>query len=150
MGKFKAGDYVVPVRVMRTDDTVVQELGANIGQVLQVFDILQSIDIHVFAGKPDGEAWFWHPAELRMATAEEIEAATKPKPPKTLKRGDLVTYKGRVCVVFDKQADQDGDYRIVFLSGECGYGYVPADQLKRIGSIRKKVKRFKKEMEGGK
>ena len=80
MNKFKPGDYVVPVRVMRTDDAVVQELGNQVGKVLQVLTIFQGIGLSVFAGKPKGEAWSWHPAELRLATAEEIEAATKPKP----------------------------------------------------------------------
>ena len=141
MSEFKAGDYVVPLRAWRAGCTY--EMKKRIGKVLQVSDTNGSIgDLTVFAGKIGSKTkkWFWHPVDLRMATAGEIEAATKPKP---LKRGDLVVYDARVCVVFDKQADHDADYRIAFLSGECGYEYVPADELKRICSIRKKIKRIR-------
>ena len=76
MSKFKLGDYVVPVRAMRTDDAVVQELDKQVGKVLQVLTVFHGIGLSVFAGNPKGEAWVWHPAELRLATAEEIEATS--------------------------------------------------------------------------
>lgn len=146
MNKFKPGDYVVPVRVMRTDDAVVQELGNQVGKVLQVLTVFQGIGLSVFAGKPKSEAWSWHPAELRLATAEEIEAATKSKP---LRQGDLVDYSGNICMVFDERTSKRGERLIVVLNSkdrmDSFYAYV--DDLVCVGSIRKQLKRAKKKVE---
>lgn len=70
-------------------------------------------------------------------TDPEPAAAQKP-----LRRGDLVEYDGRVCVVAEIDPE-DGDCWVAALTGEHGYDRVPADELKRIGSVRKKVKRLK-------
>ena len=140
MNKFKAGDYVVPVRVMRTDDAVVQELGNQVGKVLQVLIAFHGIGLSVFAGNSKGEAWDWHPAELRMATAEEIEAATKPKPLKPLKRGDLVMLNGQIGVVHE--IDPDGECWVAPLTGDGGCVCRRPDKLIYMGTIRKKIKRL--------
>lgn len=152
---FKPGDKVTPVSAERyvCNDIMKQLVGKTL-LVRSVGNDAKGNEI-VLAGIPGERDWFWHSDDLRLVSAwsagpfqaEPTDPAPAQKP---LRRGDLVEYGGRVCVVFDKQADHDGDYRIAFLSGECGYEYVPADELKRIGSIRKKIKRIKKEMEGAK
>ena len=48
------------------------------------------------------------------------------------------------------EIDQDGDYWVAMLTGDVGCVCRGAEDLTRIGSIRKKVKRIKKEMESGK
>lgn len=85
------------------------------------------------------------PIALRNATADEIAAAEKP-----LRRGDLVVWNGEIHMVFDDHPDSGGEYRVVKLTGECGYDYMPAKELTKIGSIRKKVKRLEAQMEDGK
>ena len=147
MSKFKSGDYVVPVRAMRTEDSVVQTLDKQVGKVLQVLDIWPSINAPVLAGKQGGKAWFWHPAELRLAAAEEIEAATKPKSPKPLKRGDLVKYLGEVWVVTTGTVPTDMFSQISTLTGKERMRWVKPDAVVRLGAIRKKVKKLKQEIE---
>ena len=84
--------------------------------------------------------------DLRQVPPEEIAAAKKP-----LRRGDLVEYDGNICVVYKKLGDVDGiGYRVVSLTGDAGRWYVTHDELTRIGSIRKKVKRLKAQMEDAK
>lgn len=78
---------------------------------------------------------------LRHATPEEIAAAEKP-----LRRGDLVEYDGRICVVFSKGTDSEGEYMIASLTGESDYYWPTIDKLTRICSIRKKIKRLKAQM----
>lgn len=79
---------------------------------------------------------------------EEIAAAQKPQP---LSRGDLVEYDGDICVVYQKCGDVDGiGYQVVSLTGSGGHWYVTHDELTRIGSIRKKIKRLKAQMEDAK
>ena len=87
---------------------------------------------------------------LRHALAEEIAAAESEQKPKPLRRGDLVMCDGEIHMVFDDHPDSYGEYRAVKLTGECGYDYMPAKDLTRIGSIRKKVKRLKAQMGGEK
>lgn len=85
---------------------------------------------------------------LRHALAEEITAAESEQKPKPLRRGDLVMWNGEIHMVFDDHPDSYGEYRAVNLTGECGYDYMPGKELIWIGSIRKKIKRIKNEMEG--
>ena len=68
---------------------------------------------------------------------------------KPLRRGDLVIYKGCICVVFS-DSNNIGHFLVSALSGFSDYYYCSKEELTRIGSIRKKIKRIKKEMEGGK
>lgn len=147
MSKFKVGDYVVPLRTLRTDN--IGGMKKRVGKVLQVFDAPRSSgDLTVFAGEtePKSQGWFWPSVDLRMATAEEIDAATQPKPPKPLKRGDLVTYKGCVCVVFSDR-NAIGHFWVSALTGDSNYYYCSEEELARIGNIRKKVKRLRQQME---
>lgn len=143
MGNFKPGDYVVPVRADRAgcDD----DMKKRIGKVLQVFETTESVgEMTVLAGKRQqlGECWFWHPDDLRHATADEIAAATKPK---SLRRGDLVDYSGNICMVFDERTSKRGERLIVVLNSkdrmDSFYAYV--DDLVCVGSIRKQLKRAK-------
>lgn len=70
---------------------------------------------------------------------------------KPLRRGDLVEYQGDICVVLSKGADRDGEYYgIAPLTGTFNYYWADIDDLTRIGSIRKKVKRLKAQMEDAK
>ena len=82
---------------------------------------------------------------LRHATPEEIAAAEKP-----IRRGDLVEYQGKVFMVISKGADPEGDYTIASLTGEPDFNWVKnwvkIDELTKIGSIRKKIKRLKAQM----
>lgn len=80
---------------------------------------------------------------LRHATPEEIAAAEKP-----LRRGDLVMHRGRIGVVHE--IDQDGDYWVAMLTGDGSCVCRGAKDLIRVGSIRKKSKRLKSQMEGAK
>ena len=79
---------------------------------------------------------------MRHATAKEISAMQKPK---RLRWGDLVVCNGEIHMVFDDHPDEDGDYRILCLTMACGYSYMPAKDMSRVGSIRKKIKRLKQE-----
>lgn len=88
-----------------------------------------------------GIIWAWMPDEVRLATPEEIRAA---KIPQFLRRGELVRYKGEVCVIFSEGADRSGDYAIASLTGDPDYYWVKIDELIPIGSIRKKIKQSKK------
>ena len=80
---------------------------------------------------------------LRQTTPEEVTAAKK-----SLRLGDLVKYNDDICVVYKKYVDADGiGYRVVSLTGGTGRWYVTHDELTRIGSIRKKIKRLKAQMD---
>ena len=137
MSQFKPGDYVVPSSQIVIYDAKMKNY---LGRVLQVATVHeQQYYGSVQAGIPGEEVWGWNPHDLRLATAEEIAAAQKLKP---LRRGDLVEYDGRVCVVAEIDPE-DGSCWVAALTGEHGYDRVPADELKRIGSVRKKVKRLK-------
>ncbi len=137
MSKFKPGDYVVPIN---THVIYTAKMKRYLGRVLQVSVVHDGRYLSVRAGIPGEEPWWrWHPDDLRHATPEEIAAAKKP-----LRRGDLVEYDGRVCVVAEIDPE-DGDCWVAALTGEHGYDRVHAKELTRIGSIRKKVKRVKKD-----
>ena len=82
---------------------------------------------------------------LRHATAEEIAATQKPK---VLHRGDLVEYLGEVWVVTNGTVPTDLFAQISTLTGREKTRWVTPDAVVRVGSIRKKVKRIKKDMEG--
>lgn len=147
MSKFKPGDYVVPSNQIVSYDAKMKNY---LGRVLQVATVHeQQYYGSVQAGTPGEEVWGWSPHDLRLATAEEI-AAAKPKPPKPLRRGDLVKYDGQICVVVSKGTDSDGDYRIASMTDTPDYFWASVDELIKVGSIRKKIKRIKKEVEGGK
>ena len=68
---------------------------------------------------------------------------------KPLRRGDLVVSNGDIYVVIETN-HADGGYWIHAMTGKGGQDYARAKELTRIGSIRKKVKRLKAQMDGGK
>lgn len=142
---FKPGDHVVPLRADRTGCTY--EMKKLIGKVLQVYATKGIGDMTVFAGMPgsSGKHWFWHPADLRPATPKEIAASKKPKP---LRRGDLVMHRGQIGVVHEIDPDGEDGYWVAMLTGDARCVCRGAEDLTRVGSISKKVKQIKKEMEG--
>ena len=82
------------------------------------------------------------PAAAQKPDAINRELYARQQSKKPLRRGDLVEYDGRVCVVAEIDPE-DGSCWVAALTGEHGYDHVPAKELTRIGSIRKKVKRLK-------
>lgn len=72
--------------------------------------------------------------------------AQKPQP---MQRGDLVEFCGDAWVVLAANHAYNG-YWIHAMTGNGGQDYVKAKDLTRIGSIRKKIKRLKAQMEGAK
>ena len=65
----------------------------------------------------------------------------QPVPQKPIRRGDLVMHRGQIGVVHE--IDRDGDYWVAMLTGDGGCVCRGAEDLTRVGSIRKKVKRLK-------
>ena len=95
------------------------------------------------SGNVDATDW-----QNSLIERKEIAAAQKPQP---LRRGDLIEYDGDICVVYKKFGDGDGiGYRVVSMTGDAGRWYVTHGELTRIGSIRKKVKSLKAQMEDAK
>lgn len=151
MSKFKPGDKVVLINVDHYSDIMKQLMGKAL--------VVNSIDTDkcgceiVCARVPGEEGWFLYSDDLRLVSEAQPEPATEPAPApakKPLRRGDIVEYDGDICVVFSNDADSEGDYMIASLTGEPDYYWANIDEFTRIGSIRKKIKRIKKEMEGGK
>ena len=87
--------------------------------------------------------WYAGKVCLRHATPEEIAASKKP-----IRRGDLVEFNGDICVVISEVPDRGGDYWVASLTGKSDHYWANIDEFTRIGSIRKKIKRIKNEMEG--
>lgn len=156
MSKFKPGDKVTLVSSERYgyNDIMKQWVGKTL-LVLSVGDGKNG-DEFVCAGVPGEDYWYWYPNDLRLVSAWSAEPLqlepTDPAPApasakKPLRRGDLVEYDGRVCVVAEIDPE-DGDCWVAALTGEHGYDQVPAKELTRIGSIRKKVKRLRQQFGG--
>ena len=89
--------------------------------------------------------WYAGKVCLRHATPEEIAALKKPKP---MRRGDLVMHRGQIGVVYE--IDPDGECWVASLTGDDG-GCVcrGAEDLTRVGSIRKKIKRIQEQIARG-
>lgn len=81
---------------------------------------------------------------MRHVTDDEIADQQKPKP---IRRGDLVECRGALWVVYSEGEDFDGDYSIASLTGVSKTHRVGINELTRVGSISKKVKRLKAQME---
>lgn len=136
--QFKPGDYVVPIN---THVIYTAKMKRHLGRVLQVSVVRDGYYLSVRAGIPGEEAWWrWHPDDLRPATAKEIAAAQKLKP---LRRGDLVMHRGQIGVVYELDPDGEDGYWVAMLTGDASCVCRGAEDLTRIGSIRKKVKRLK-------
>ena len=141
MSKFRVGDKVTPINTDHCSDIVKQLMGKTL--VVTSTDTDISHREIVWARVPGGYARCLYSDSLQLVSG----AQTEPAPQKPLRRGDLVVWNGEIHMVFDDHPDSDGEYRIAALTGECGYDYAPTKELTRIGSIRKKVKRLKNEME---
>lgn len=151
MSKFKPGDKVVLINVDHYSDIMKQLMG----KVL----VVNSIDTDkcgceiVCARVPGEEGWFLYSDDLRLVSEAQPEPATEPAPaaskkPKPIRCGDLVMHRGQIGVVHE--IDRDGGYWVAMLTGDGGCGCRGAEDLTRVGSIRKKVKRIKQEMEDSK
>lgn len=166
MSQFKPGDKVTPVNVDRYTDRNSDRREEMRGRILVVRSVHNDeFTSVVFAGFPGKGVWQWHPDDLRLvfetqtsttkadpAPAPAAPDPTDPAPApvaaqKPLRRGDLVKYQGKIFMVISKGADPEGDYTIASLTGEPDFNWVKnwakIDELTRIGSIRKKVKRLK-------
>lgn len=73
-------------------------------------------------------------------TPEPINRVPTQKP---LCRGDLVEYRGALWVVYSNGEDFDGYYSIASLTGFARTHRTGINELTRIGTICKKVKRLK-------
>lgn len=80
---------------------------------------------------------------MRHATGDEIDAVKKPNLPR---RGDLVKCRDLLWIVYSEGEDSDGEYRLASLTGDPRVSFVTLDELSWAGSVRKKIKRVKKEM----
>lgn len=147
MVEFKSGDYVVPIRANRGEYG--PEMRTLVGTVLRIpYGYTGYRGVIFPAGKPEpkSEKWLWYADDLRLATGDEIATVPKPKP---LRRGDLVDYRGDVCVVFDADTSNYGG-RLIFplvSKDRTDLVYVYIDDLVYVGSIRKQLKRAKKKVE---
>lgn len=143
MTKFKAGDYVVPLRADRPG--CIQEMKMHIGKVLQVYDSTDTVgDLIVCAGKLESEKkrWLWNPDDLRLATDKEIQ---KEKSRKPFRRGDLVKYDGDIWIVLGLGDEHLNEIEIASLTGELKIYHVLIDEdIVPIGSLHKKIKWMKK------
>lgn len=144
MSKFRAGDKVTPINTDHCSDTVKQLMGKTL--VVTSTDTDISHREIVWARVPGGYARCLYSDSLQLVSG----AQTEPVPQKPLRRGHLVKYDGKICVVVSKGVDCDGDYRIMSMTGEPDCFWAGVDELIKVGSIRKKVKRLKNEMEGAK
>lgn len=166
MMQFKVGDKVTPVNAYCDNDIMEQ----FVGKTLLVISVGDEV---VCAGVPGEGDWYWHSNDLRLVSepdtdpepsehfrvgdyvvlidgpekSEEIEAS---KGPKRLRWGALVVCNGEIHMVFDDHPDDYGDYRVLCLTRDCMYSYMPAKELIKVGSIRKKIKRLKAQMGDGK
>lgn len=162
MGKFKVGDLVTPINAVDYEFRNARE--HLLGKVLMVTMVLPGEEgVNVRAGIVEGKEWYWFSDDLRLVSAVQPEPEADPAPApaapdptdpapapaaaqKPLRRGDLVMCRGQVGVVHE--IDRDGDYWVAMLTGDGGCVCRGAEDLTRVGSISKKVKQIKKEMEG--
>lgn len=52
-------------------------------------------------------------------------------------------------MIFDDHPDEDNEYRILCLTKDYRYSYISTKELTKIGSISKKLKKLKTQMEVG-
>ena len=137
---FNPGDKIM---ILSADPTYPACKREMVGTVQTVIEISARTQQPIHAEIPgQGSRWAWMSDEVRLATPEEIAAAEKP-----LRRGDLVLYKGEIWVVYSEGGDRHGDYSIASLTGESDYNWAKIYELTRIGTIRKKVKQLKAQVE---
>lgn len=141
MSKFRVGDKVVLINVDHYSDIMKQLMGKAL--------VVNSIDTDkcgceiVCARVPGEEGWFLYSEDLQLVS----ETQPKLAPQKPLRRGHLVKYDGKICVVVSKGVDCDGDYRIMSMTDKPDYFWANIYELTKIGSVRKKIKRLQAQME---
>lgn len=150
MNKFKVGDKVTPIKAERYGHNHIMKQLVGKTLVVSWVSLFAGNDEDdsklVLAGIPGEVARFWHSEDLQLvptAQPESIPPATQ----KPLRRGHLVNYKGKICVVISKGTDPDGDYRIASLTDTPHFFWASVDELTKIGSIRKKVNRLQAQLE---
>ena len=144
MSKFKVGDKVKVINVDRYTDRNSDRQKEMLGCTLLVRAVYyEEFTTGVFTGVPGEGVWRWHPDDLQLVS----ETQTQPVPQKPLRRGDLVRYKGEIWVVYSEGGDRHGNCSIASLTGESDYSWPKIDELTRVGTIRKKVKQLKAQME---
>jgi hypothetical protein len=157
MSKFKPGDKVTLVSSERYgyNDIMKQWVGKTL-LVLSVGDG-KNDDEFVCAGVPGEDYWYWYPNDLRLVSAWSAEPLqlepTDPAPApaaakKPLRRGDLVMHRGQIGVVHELDPDGEDGYWVAMLTGDASCVCRGAEDLTRIGSIRKKVKRLRQQFGG--
>lgn len=143
MSKFKPGDKVVVIDGPQKGEKV-RTLKNRVDSVF-----FTNFPVRIKNQHYDAKGIWYAGAKvyLRHATAKEISAMQEPK---RLRWGDLVVCNGEIHMVFDDHPDDYGDYRVLCLTRDCRYSYMPAKELIKVGSIRKKIKRLHEQKEGAK
>ena len=135
---FKPGDKVIVIDGPQKGESVYTVYKAEYGDKTYPLRIVGCVYTE------DGRYLSTGPVCLRYATPKEIKVAENP-----LRRGDLVKVQGYIGIVSSEGPDVDGDYTIALLTGEENtVAYERGINVKRVGSIRKKVKRLKAQMGG--
>ena len=150
MNKFKVGDTVTPVKAERYGHNHIMKQLVGKTLVVSWVSLFAGNDENdsklVLAGSPGEVVRFWHSEDLQLVPTAQPESIP-PAMQKPIRRGDLVAYRGDICVVYSEGADRDGDHLIVSLTGEPDHNWAKIDELTRIGTIRKKVKQLKAQVE---
>ena len=145
MSKFKVGDIVVPINADHYgDNACMKQLVVTWVSLFAGND--EDDNELVIAGVPGEVARFWNSKNLRLVPTAQPESIP-PAVQKPIRRGDLVRYKGEIWVVFSEGEDRHGDYSIASLTGGSDHNWAKIDELTRIGTIRKKVKQLKAQVE---
>ena len=146
MNKFKVGDIVVPINADRYGHNLIMKQLVVIWVSLFAGNDEDDSKL-VLAGIPGEVVRFWNSKDLRLVPTAQPESIP-PAVQKPIRRGDLVRYKGEIWVVFSEGEDRHGDYSIASLTGESSnYNWAKIDELTRVGTIRKKVKQLKAQVE---
>ena len=143
--QYKPGDKIM---ILSADPMYPAYKRKMVGTVQTVL-VISSVTPQPIHAEINGElsSWGWMPHEVRLATQEEIAADGVVPKQNPLRRGDLVMYKGEICVVFSEGADRAGDYMVASLTGDPDSNWPKIDELIRVGSIIKKVKRLEAQRE---
>ena len=150
MNKFKVGDTVTPVKAERYGHNHIMKQLVGKTLVVSWVSLFAGNDENdsklVLAGIPGKVVRFWHSEDLQLVPTVQPESIP-PAVQKPIRRGDLVEYQGEICVVFSEGEDSDGEYRLASLTGNTDHNWVKINELTRVGTIRKKVKQLKAQVE---
>ncbi|MBU8597329.1 hypothetical protein KM908_14380 [Alkalihalobacillus clausii] len=136
--QFEVGDYIVPLPI--AEKYWITNSDMRLGKVVDKLSAF--IDIEIVAHKNEeevGEVYMVSAEHFRKATVEEISEAKAAMKP-LFNVGDYAkvvgrTYLGDIAagtvVKITKEADEDGDYKIVLLD-ESNYDYAQASSLEKV------------------